>query len=264
MYEAHFGLSGRPFGAASPFIPLPSRESALRRLRYGLDHAEGPVLLFGPPGVGKSRLVAELARGRRGPHVAFAYPLMPVGEIPGFLADEFGAPGAPSPEIGASLRRLRAFLAEAARHGERPLLIVDEAHLIPDAAHFDAFRLLLNSAEGGPADLALALVGGPETLGLLPPELADRLTVRALLSPLGAAESAAYLAGRVVATGGRADLFTPAAAAALHQAAEGLPRRLNHLADLCLLLAFGDERARVDVDVVEVADRERNLPELAA
>ncbi len=59
MYESHFGLSRLPFGEStdpSAYLALPSREAVLRRLRYGLEQGQGPALIFGPPGAGKTLL----------------------------------------------------------------------------------------------------------------------------------------------------------------------------------------------------------------
>ena len=144
------------------------------------------------------------------------------------------------------MRRLRKRLSTAALRGERPLLVVDEAHLIDDPSTFEALRAVLNFTTLGPPDLSLLLVGGPELLLRLPPGLADRLTARCLLGPLTEAESATYLQGRLNAAGVSGGFFEEDAIAILHHAADGLPRRLNRLADLTLLIAYADGLKRPD------------------
>jgi type II secretory pathway predicted ATPase ExeA len=94
--------------------------------------------------------------------------------------------------------------------------------------------------------------------------LADRLTARASIGPLTRSESATYLLGRLASAGAREPLFDPASLADLHRAAEGLPRRLNRLADLALLVTYAEGLERPDARAVEVAAREAVSDPLAA
>lgn len=265
MYESHFGLNRRPFGETvdpSAYVSLPGREAVVRRLRYALEYGQGPVLLHGPAGSGKTLLTRALARdlasppGRPAAHLTF--PVLPAADLLAYLAEELGAPGPATADLslGATLRRLQRGLAASAARGERSLLVVDEAHLIDDPATFEALRALLNFASLGPPDLSLVLVGATEVLLRLPPGLADRLAACCLLGPLSESETAAYLNGRLAAAGAAGPLFDAATAAALHRAGDGLPRRLNRLADLTLLVAFADGRPRPDLRAVAAAARE--------
>jgi type II secretory pathway predicted ATPase ExeA len=267
LYEEHFGLRTRPFGdpaSLDDLVALPSRDSTRRRLRYGLEHGQGPALLFGPSGSGKTLLARALADelGARTAHLTF--PAMPSADLMDYLADELAAPKVDQPGLAGSIRRLRVALADSARGGDRPLLIVDEAHLIDDPSTFEALRLLLNFATNGPPDLALLLVGGSELPIQLPPALSDRLTARCRLAPLTLTESAAYVLGRLEIAGASAPLFDPPALAELHRYADGLPRRLNRLADLALLIAFAQGGDRADARTVLAAAREATFDPLAA
>ena len=267
MYETHFGLRPRPFGdPAGGSVPLPSREVVRRRLRYGLDRGDGPALLVGPPGTGKTLLARSLGADLGGRMVHLTFPVLPAADLVAFLADEVGGPPTPGTPAGwnGAIRRLQVGLAAAARRGDRPFLIVDEAHLIEDPATFEALRLVLNFASQGPPDLALLLVGGPEVVANLPPSLADRLAARSFLAPLTRSESSSYVLARLQVAGATRPLFEPPALIELHEAAEGSPRRLNRLADMALLIAYAEGHAAATAADVLVAAGESPFDLLAA
>lgn len=266
MYESHFGLSGRPFGEtalATAYVATPSRDAALRRLRYGLEYGQGPALLMGAPGVGKSLLAGRLAADMAATAVHLTYPAMSAADLLAYMAEEFGGGPVEAPSAASALRRLREALAALVADGGRPMLIVDEAQLLPEDA-FEVLRLLLNFQVAGAPALAMAIVGSDDVAWRLPATLLDRLAARHSLPCLTLSETAAYVSGRLAAAGARGPVFIPEALSALHHAALGVPRRLNHVADLALLIGFAEGSTVVDARVVGVAAREFQADHLAA
>ena len=267
MYEAFYGLTARPFRETldpDDWMPTPSREAVLRRLRYGLEQADGPALLFGPNGAGKSFLARVLARDLGWREAILAFPALPPLDLLAMAADELDRangivnadatpPGEPPHQ---TVRRIQRAFAAAGARGRRLLLIVDEAHLIADPDAFETLRLLLNFHSEGTPTAALLLVGGPEVWLRMPRSMSDRLAAHALAGPLSDDEASRYVEGRLRRSGADRPLFHADAVALLHQAADGLPRRLNRLADLSLLIASDQRLPRVDRDCAQEAIEE--------
>jgi type II secretory pathway predicted ATPase ExeA len=145
------------------------------------------------------------------------------------------------------------------RDGRETILIIDEAHIIEQKEAFEEIRLLLNYQSDGKTLLSLFLVGQPE-LGLkvdINKPLAQRLAMRAHLGPFTEENTTDYIRHRLTTAGASGDLFTPKAYELAHDLSGGIPRRINNICNLALLL--GASRQLDEVDEMVIYDVSRTL-----
>lgn len=145
---------------------------------------------------------------------------------------------------------------------QHPLLICDEAHLLPHPA-LEQLPLLLNFDMDSSRYLSLLLIGQPllrRTLSLqLHEALRQRVAVHYHLEGLTREELDAYLAQQLKAAGVTAALFTDTARQTIYQATKGIPRKVNKLAVAALRLAAQRQTELVDEAVVLEATKEAFL-----
>jgi type II secretory pathway predicted ATPase ExeA len=100
----------------------------------------------------------------------------------------------------------------------------------------------------------------------------NRLSVRVLdlaelridLEPWEAADTADYIAGALRQAGRTTPAFAESALTKLHDLSGGVPRRINHLADLSLLAGAGKDLSLVDAETVETVHSELGINQPAA
>jgi general secretion pathway protein A len=251
MYESYWQLRQKPFdNTADPqfYFPGEPHQAALLKLRYAVENGRGGALLAGAAGTGKT-LVATMLRTMLGesfsPFVRLVYPQMPTDELMAYLADALdGGPQASGGGLHDSVRRIEHALAEGTRRGRHAVLFVEEAHLIESPHTLETLRLLLNFGGDGPAAMTLVLAGQPGILPILErtPQLEERLGVKCLLRPFTVQETADYVDHRLRAAGAVRPIIEPDAIATLHELTHGVPRQINRLCDLALLIGYAEER----------------------
>ena len=173
--------------------------------------------------------------------VFLANPSYSRGEILQAIAEELGRPAEGNPAASV-LRDLQTQLIELYASGRRVVVMIDEAHAMPEDT-LEQVRLLSNLETSRHKLLQIILFGQPELDAALDKptmrQLKDRITHSFRTRPLKADETASYIAFRMRAAGYRGrDVFTPAAISAIARASSGLTRRINVLCDKSLLAAF--------------------------
>src|SRR5436190_14400610 len=262
MYERHFLLSHRPFTPAPHaelYIPTGSLEQARQTLIRCIDRAEGPGLVIGPAGTGKSLLCQILASHFRGrfqvAHLAGARLCTRRALLQNILF-ELKLPYRDMDE-GELRLSLVDHLEPRSGGPDGLLLLVDEAHMLP-LRLLEEVRLLTNVVRDGKARVRLVLVGGMALEErLTSPKLESfhqRIAARCYLQPLGRDETIYYVQEQIRRCGAKADgLFTGDAQASVYTATDGIPRLINQVCDHGLILAALGGHRRIDAAGIEEA-----------
>src|SRR5262245_27205305 len=153
MYESYFGLSQRPFvpaPSAEKYLPTGSLETAKQTLVRCIDRGEGPAIVVGPAGTGKSLLCQVLVRQFRGRfHVALLSGAR-LATRRALLQNILFELRLPYRDMDEGELRLSLIDHLEPRSGgpEGLLLIVDEAHTLP-LRLLEEVRLLTNLVRDG-------------------------------------------------------------------------------------------------------------------
>lgn len=262
MYESHFRLRQRPFLAAPSlerYFPGQSIEHARQTLVRCLERTQGPGLLIGPAGTGKS-LVCQLLADQLAASFRVALLSNPRLTTRRALLQsilfELGLPYRDLDE-GEMRLALRQHLEPSTDSPQGLLLIVDEAQSLP-LRLLEELRSLTNVVRQGQSRVQLVLAGGPALEERFAhPKLASfqqRIAARCYLQSLNRHETGCYVQSQLAAAGAPTDqLFAPEALAAVFQATDGIPRLINQVCDLALHLAAVAHRSQVDAGLVEEA-----------
>ncbi len=270
LYLEHFGLSEPPFRITPHtdfFFDGADRGATLEALIYAVLHDEGIVKVSGEVGSGKTMLSRVLME-RLPKHVDTIYlatPSLAADEILHAIADELDLKL--SERRTVALRELQEHLIRLYGEGRRVVILVDEAHVMPDDT-LEHVRLLSNLESNRHKLLQIVLFGQPELDATLAKsslrQLRDRITHAFRMRPLSQLEVAKYLSFRMRAAGYRGpEVFTARAASLLARASGGLTRRINILADKSLLAAFTENTHAVTPRQARAAIRDSEFAHAA-
>ncbi|MGZ8833881.1 MAG: ExeA family protein [Thermoanaerobaculia bacterium] len=265
MFEEFFGFSAKPFGKTPDpafLYESPQHKEALARLEYAVEEKE-LALLTGDVGSGKTTLSRALIDrlGDSRPVVLLINPRMTPTQLVHSIAMGLGC--SPSRVRNDLLEQIQSKLVELYEQKREPVVIIDEAQLIPGKPAFDEIRLLTNFQLDDQNLLSVILIGQPELdVRLKRPAYAplrQRIGMRYSLKPLSLEETIEYVEHRIRVAGGTHNPFCREAMEEIHVLSGGIPRLINALATTALLDAFGEDAEVVDVERIDSAAREHQL-----
>jgi type II secretory pathway predicted ATPase ExeA len=265
VFEEFFGLSAKPFGKTpDPSFLYESNQhrEALARLEYAVEEKE-LALLTGDIGSGKTTLSRALLDrvGDTRPIILVINPRLTPTQLLRAVARGLGIE--PARFRNDLLDQIHTRLFELYEEKREPVLMIDEAQLIPSKATFDEIRLLTNFQLDDQNLLSVVLIGQPELETRLDREayapLRQRIGMRYSLGPLSLEETLAYIEHRIRVAGGSRNPFSRNAMEEIHLLSGGIPRLINTLATTALLDAFGEDAETIDPPRVTAAAREHRM-----
>jgi type II secretory pathway predicted ATPase ExeA len=254
-YEKFFKLKQRPFK-----VPLEAkffyRGKVFANLCQILSASELPplVILKGLEGAGKSTIIKRLPLTLR-ETTRMAPILNPTFKLSDILSEtlNFFGLGFKCPPSAQEESLLGFFQNACSNFIESSLAVVlafDDAHLLSSETLTDLLALtkLEKSWEGR---TSLILVAPQESD--FPPEPLKSQALEVLLPALEIPEVLDYVRHRMRAAGANRDYFTAEALVALHQYSQGLPSKIDPLAERALMTAWAANRHQVTVSHVAQA-----------
>ena len=254
MYEAYWQLKEKPFeNTPDPrFIYYTQQHhEALARLIYVARERKGAALLTGEYGSGKTLLSRvlwqELQQENRYQSVFVLNPRLSGLEFIQEIVHQLNG-SEPAPNRIELFHTLHKILYANHSAGKHSVIMIDEAQAIQDNDIFEELRLLLNFQLDNAFLLTIVLLGQPELKHIVSslPQLSQRLAVRYHLRALSEQETRDYIIHRLEVAQAKKPLFEDAAFKEIYFYSTGLPRKINNICDLALLVGYGNGLEIID------------------
>jgi len=254
MYERHWGLKEKPFqNTPDPrFVYLSQQHlDAAALMIYVIKENLGAGMLTGEYGSGKtviSRLLFEILPRSIFDFAIVINPQLTPIEMLTEICNQFGIKPSPSPTKNEYLEALNDRFFKNLRQGKQTIIIIDEAQSIVDPMTFEEVRFLLNFQLNDRFLTTLLLFGQSglrEKVKAIPP-LDQRITLRFNLTALGQEDTQKYIDYRLGVAGAQKNIFNPGAQRIIWEHSGGIPRKINTIADWCLLLGYSRLKHMID------------------
>lgn len=265
MYQSHWGLAKPPFPCGLDpelFYEGLSEREALARLRFLVEHQRRVGMLLGQTGLGKSLLLEIFANECRqqGCEVASIDLLgLSSREFLWELGCELHAGVRVEDDTLRMFRQLTDCLYENGLQQKQTIILLDNA----DQAGADLQTHLLRFAQmdlAGKGCTSLVLAVNESNSARLQGTLLELVDLRIDLHPWDELDTIGYLQLALVEAGAETPLFNDEALSKIHELAQGIPRRVNRLADYALMLGSQTPQQPIDAETIVEAQKGLSLP----
>ncbi len=260
MYENYWGLKEKPFeNTPDPRFLYYSQQhkEALARLLYVVREHKGAALITGEYGSGKTLLSRvlwhELQQEHKYKAVFILNPRLSGLEFIQETVHQLSSGEVIPPPTKIELfHALHKILYANYNLGRHSVITVDEAQAIENKEIFEELRLLLNFQLDNAFLLTIILLGQPELKATVInlPQLNQRMSVRFHIKGLSAPETKEYILHRLKVAGAKKPIFAEKSFEQIFYSSLGIPRRINNICDLALLVGCGNNLETVDKNTV--------------
>jgi len=258
MYKAYWKLREKPFeNTPDPRFIYFSRkhEEALSRMLYAVRERKGAAVLTGEYGSGKTLLsrvlLQELSSAQYESAIIFN-PRLPALELIKEIANQLSDDTPSLLSKADVIHHINEILYRKENENKHTVVIIDEAQSILDEASFEELRLLLNFQLNDKFLLTIFLLGQPELKGTINnlPQLKERITVRYNLTALSEEDTKKYIQHRLKLAGSE-DIFQDDAHGEIYRFSGGIPRKINNICDMALLVGCGEGQAVISKKIIK-------------
>ena len=258
MYTKYYGLTSKPFeNTPDPLFLFMSNKhrEVLASMTYGINSAKGFILIAGDIGTGKTTLIHALLKEINTDFIIINIinPRVAFNDMLYHLAQKIEVSYEGKDKIDL-VEDIRNKLEKLDQDGRRAVLIIDEAHLIPDESLED-IRLLSNIESEKRKLIQIVLVGQNELYNKLQEEtlrpLKQRLVINRHLDPLDKKETQDYIKHRLNVAGTRSQLFDQKALSKIWRKSRGIPRVINQICDNAMLIGFALEADTIGPQIIK-------------
>ena len=231
-----------------------SHEEGLTRFIYAARMRKGSAMLSGEIGCGKTTLSMLFVRDLPEDKYDIGIVINPKLDSNEFIQEilyQFGIPEIPDSKVKC-LRLLNEKMLANLEADKETLLIIDEAQLL-DESTFEDLRLLLNFQLNNRFLMTIILIGQPELVRKVKniEQLDQRIAIKYHLTPFDFKETERYIVFRQQKAGGRDNVFSDEAIEKIFEHTGGVPRKINNLCDLSLLIGSSAGENIINKKIVE-------------